>query len=329
MQAVAQAANPSTNSSLASLLSMAISTQQIPQGQPGASPLTPANPANKIIASEPLSDLAPLPCHWMFWVSWKLEDVADTRQIGRCTCLQEFWQCFGSLLLAEMPVNVSLQVFREGVTPTYDNPLNRNGGHFKIRATSLQAACRLWAKLVYATVCEQLVCNDQVCGCAVVKKNRSITVQVWIASSLYKPAVKSYLTSTLMRGDYFRLKYCPHKYLLRTIHTKQAMKMQQGELQLHAQQDYDEDDYDEDAPQAPARYTADYLNYSAFDMAPRVQNAPRVPGHQGGFSVPPQNYAPRQAHVRVAPNQPSAHQIMIQHQQGAALQSAGASKLLL
>lgn len=183
-------------------------------------------------AAAQLDPSTPLRHAWVYWASWKLETdqlgtMEDCRPIGECGTMGEFWDGFSRLLVADMPVNVSLQLLRKGVPPMYDHPENRNGGHFKIRAASMAAACTLWSQLTVAIAREQLPYADQVQGCNVVKKLRSTTLQVWVVNSLSKAtveAVRLYLLTNLPRGDYLRLKFCPHKYLLRTLQTKRAQR---------------------------------------------------------------------------------------------------------
>lgn len=179
----------------------------------------------------PVDETAPLAARWVFWATWKLEtdqqSIDDTQQIGVASTLEEFWDCCDLLTPTDMPVNVSLQVFREGVPPVYDHPENRNGGHFKIRAATTEIVERMWLSVLHATVAGNIALGQYIQGCNVVKKGRSTTVQVWLGSSASKlviDTIQCVLASSLPRDDYVRMKFCPHKYLLRTLQTKEARR---------------------------------------------------------------------------------------------------------
>lgn len=176
----------------------------------------------------------PLSRPWVFWATWRLENhhvnVNETTPLSTCSDVKTFWEAFGQLTVVDMPVNISLHVFQPGIVPVYDHPDNKSGGHFKVRAVSVASASNLWLQVCLAVILDRVPHGDQINGVTIVKKTRSITIQLWVANSLNKLVVdtlKMFLNASLSQEDYFRIKFCPHKYLIRTVQAKQLEKERQ------------------------------------------------------------------------------------------------------
>ena len=143
-------------------------------------------------------DGTPLNSGWSIWEHRKqgnkmTSDAAYLSGIARVAdfrTVQGFWQYWNQLPLpSEFFTNEKgqkrtfedralegLSVFREGIAPTWEDPMNADGGEFFIRSSGSQLSVRqldeFWEQTVLAMIGETVDPGCEVCGARVVDKSK-------------------------------------------------------------------------------------------------------------------------------------------------------------
>eukprot|EP01012_Entosiphon_sulcatum_P040522 TRINITY_DN5417_c0_g1_i1.p1 TRINITY_DN5417_c0_g1~~TRINITY_DN5417_c0_g1_i1.p1 ORF type:complete len:326 (-),score=60.31 TRINITY_DN5417_c0_g1_i1:1133-2077(-) len=160
--------------------------------------------------------LAVLPSTWAFWVTWKLDHpnrtAREVQKLGECSDLRGFWECFGRLMVSDMPANVSIHVLRQGAVPAVDAPVRLDGGSLAIDMATT-AATTWWLRLAYAVVCEQVPHTEHVEGCAVSRGPNATTLQLLLTThhKVVVDDVKHFLVSLVPKDQYTRIRFCPNR----------------------------------------------------------------------------------------------------------------------
>eukprot|EP00667_Euglena_gracilis_P016149 EG_transcript_16865 len=161
--------------------------------------------------------------------TWDLKDGHYTlngiQQLITCNDPEALARIIHGLDLSVIPNGASLHVFREGVEPLYDHPANTPGGHFKMQATSVKAAGDVWALLAEHLLAGQLPCSGSVNGVTYMRTLNTRGIKLWMCDAMDKEAVRE--MRLFLQGlqnnqiDFVNLKFCPHKYILKTLHSQQ------------------------------------------------------------------------------------------------------------
>eukprot|EP00667_Euglena_gracilis_P013487 EG_transcript_13934 len=161
--------------------------------------------------------------------TWDLREgrytLCGVQKLIACNDTEALGRIIGGLDPSVIPNGGSLHVFREGVEPLYDHPANASGGHFKMQATSVQAAKGVWAQLTELLLADRLPRCDGVNGVTYMRTLNTRGLKLWVRDSLDKEAVKE--LRLFLQGlqnnqtDFVNLKFCPHKYILKTLHSQQ------------------------------------------------------------------------------------------------------------
>eukprot|EP01012_Entosiphon_sulcatum_P021828 TRINITY_DN26700_c0_g2_i1.p1 TRINITY_DN26700_c0_g2~~TRINITY_DN26700_c0_g2_i1.p1 ORF type:complete len:284 (-),score=38.85 TRINITY_DN26700_c0_g2_i1:588-1439(-) len=186
-------------------------------------PKTPPTP----VSSSRLVD------NWALWASWRLNsdptDAHEIQHVATVNTVEDFLEQSEKLTVEDLPANVSLYTLKQGTSPVYSDPLNKRGGHIKIRTVSLTAGARVWRIITSALVTGKVPHYGGVTGAAVVRKDKSTTVQLWVAEASQREVVeslRSFIYASVAQSDFFRVKFCPHKFLIRTVKAKKAKKQE-------------------------------------------------------------------------------------------------------
>ena len=125
--------------------------------------------------------------------------------------------------MAQTPQNGSLHIFRKGITPEYDDPLNRNGGLFKLTFQATSCAADAFTALCGSFVLGHLPNHVAVNGVTFAKKGTSCGLKVWVGSRAKQVVahVQEWFTKEL-DGFISSCLFCPIVSLLTSIQKKQA-----------------------------------------------------------------------------------------------------------
>eukprot|EP00667_Euglena_gracilis_P012484 EG_transcript_12824 len=154
------------------------------------------------------------------WVSqWKVRSAVC--YLSKFDSVQAFWAEFNRKPVTELADKQHLHIFQEGVAPLWEDPMNEDGGHFKLSARTLESAAALWQTLTLLTIGEQWPDEVHVTGVTFVRHQVGHhTVSVWL-STTDKDVVasaKEFLVGVLPADYYLSHKtaFILHKLVLRT-----------------------------------------------------------------------------------------------------------------
>jgi len=149
------------------------------------------NNNNTSASSTPTVATAPHPLHrsWTFTYSlpkpgggW--EEAAITSIVDVST-IEQFWGAFNSLTKpTSLPPRSDLHFFQSGVSPTWEDPANVNGGRWQIeyKKNEEEMFLQSWVNSLLALIGEQFTDGDEVMGVVLnIRKNRRI--QLWTRST--------------------------------------------------------------------------------------------------------------------------------------------------
>ncbi|KAG5438791.1 hypothetical protein PCANB_002511 [Pneumocystis canis] len=115
----------------------------------------------------------------------KIKDYESSlRKIITFSSVEEFWSIYAYLKRPDMlPVISDFHLFKEGIKPIFEDPINQNGGKWTIRLRK-GVAVRYWEQLVMAIVGDQF-CNigDELCGAVLSIRSSEDLISVWNKSS--------------------------------------------------------------------------------------------------------------------------------------------------
>jgi hypothetical protein len=160
----------------------------------------------------------PLSQSWCMWTS-KWKGKPNLQFLTRFDTVQSFWMNFNSTPPTSLPDKAYLHIFREGISPLWEDPHNVAGGHFKLTTHSQESSLRMWQSIVLHLIGGMLPTGQRINGVSFVLHTvGNNLIKVWVASS-DKDAVESTraaLTSILDPSDYLsdKVTFVPHKLVL-------------------------------------------------------------------------------------------------------------------
>jgi len=104
--------------------------------------------------------------------------------------------------------NCMLFVMREGITPMWEDPRNRNGGCFSYKVIN-KAVAEVWKNLFYA-LCGESLClenkyNKHINGITISPKKNFCIIKIWLdTSSLQDPNMIIQIPNLLKQGCLFK-----------------------------------------------------------------------------------------------------------------------------
>lgn len=125
---------------------------------------------------------------------------------------------------ANLPHNVGLHLFQLGVSPDFNHPRNRRGGHFAFRTQDLNRALQQWWTVSVALLVGTYPDPSRVVlGASISRKPAQTTVKVWVAEGSH--AVHQQQREDLAAFLQFpaeQLEYCPHPCIRSILRKKHA-----------------------------------------------------------------------------------------------------------
>ena len=104
--------------------------------------------------------------------------------------------------------NCMLFVMREGITPMWEDPQNRNGGCFSYKVIN-KFVPEVWKNLFYAvcgeTICNEINMNKHVNGITISPKKNFCIIKIWFdTSSFQDPGIISQIPNLVKQGCLFK-----------------------------------------------------------------------------------------------------------------------------
>jgi len=108
---------------------------------------------------------------------------------GSFDTIEDFWRMFNNLLPAsQLAVGANYHVFREGVIPMWEDPVNKEGGKFVLtmpKKDSKSGRCdEWWLYTVLAIIGETLdLDGNEICGAVVSIRAKQDRIALWLRSN--------------------------------------------------------------------------------------------------------------------------------------------------
>jgi translation initiation factor 4E len=156
---------------------------------------------------------------WTFWYHRrggvaKSADYNDNiKGIGSFGTVEAFWKIYDHIVRPnEFKVTTDYHLFREGVKPTWEDPVNHEGGKWMIRLKK-GIASHYWENLLMAIIGEQFDVGDEVCGAVVSVRNNEDIISVWNKNADNKEAtnaIRDQMRKSLKLPPFIAIEYKKH-----------------------------------------------------------------------------------------------------------------------
>mmetsp|Transcript_7827 Transcript_7827/g.12522 ORF Transcript_7827/g.12522 Transcript_7827/m.12522 type:complete len:225 (-) Transcript_7827:151-825(-) len=134
---------------------------------------------------------------WVFWYDARPNQTKrvagekdayenNLRQIGKFNSVEGFWRIFNNLdKPSKMEVSANLHIFKEGIKPMWEDPINKKGGKLviSVRAQDKGVLDKYWEDLVLALVGETLDPGNELCGAVASKRKAADRISLWFRST--------------------------------------------------------------------------------------------------------------------------------------------------
>jgi len=116
--------------------------------------------------------------------------------------------CLNELIHENVVKNCMLFVMRDGITPMWEDPRNRNGGCFSYKVIN-KAVPEVWQNLFYS-LCGESLCSDDkhnkhINGITISPKKNFCIIKIWLdTSSLQDPNMIIQISNLLKQGCLFK-----------------------------------------------------------------------------------------------------------------------------
>ena len=140
---------------------------------------------------DPKTGLHPLANSWVFWFYHRPSGVRSAninyadfmKRIAEFNSIEDFWSIYQYLKRpSSLPVVSDIQVFKSGVTPTWEDEANVNGGKWIVRIKK-GLADRYWESLIIALIGEDFDVEDEICGAVLSLRSSEDIISVWNRSA--------------------------------------------------------------------------------------------------------------------------------------------------
>ena len=132
----------------------------------------------------------PLRHRWVLWYTHKStsrnqhENYAEKiRPVATFGTIEEFWRVYAHVIRpSKMAIATDYHLFKEGITPLWEDVKNKEGGKFMLR---IKKTCtnRLWEMLLLNVIGEQLgPCGDNINGIVVSLRFQEDIIAMWSRS---------------------------------------------------------------------------------------------------------------------------------------------------
>lgn len=130
--------------------------------------------------SIPLAHNFILWCHDIASTDWSLQGY---QKLCKITNVSEFWRLFNNFSKLGYKFN-SFFFMREGIDPTWEHEMNRNGGTCSLR-TDIGESLMIFEELCSYMVCNSLTdCPSDITGISFSPKNNWAIIKIWNSNKL-------------------------------------------------------------------------------------------------------------------------------------------------
>ena len=178
-----------------------------------------AAPRPQVIPSLDGKDENNLQSRWTFWYhrrggnSKNMDYNESIKGIGSFGTVEAYWKIYDHIVRPnEFKVTTDYHMFREGVKPIWEDPVNREGGKWMVRLKK-GIASFYWESLLLAIIGEQFDVGDEVCGAVVSVRNNEDIISVWNKNAENKEAtnaIRDQMRKSLKLPSFIAIEYKKH-----------------------------------------------------------------------------------------------------------------------
>lgn len=100
-------------------------------------------------------------------------------QLANFQTVEHFWRIYNHMIRPnDIRTTTDYHLFKHGVSPTWEDPVNKNGGKWMVRLKK-GLSSRLWEELVLAIIGEQFDVGHEICGAVVSVRHSEDIISVW------------------------------------------------------------------------------------------------------------------------------------------------------
>lgn len=150
--------------------------------------------------------------------------------------VEEFWAYYSHLQRpVHLPNSINFHLFREGITPIWEDPANAQGGKWMLRLRKGMSS-RAWENAVLAVIGDAFHLGDEICGAVLVSKNNEDILSIWNKNATNKEAnnrIRDTLRRVLELPSSAHLEYRAHDDAMKNVQANAAAANTQN--QNHSQ----------------------------------------------------------------------------------------------
>ncbi|KAI7822922.1 translation initiation factor eIF 4e-like domain-containing protein [Gamsiella multidivaricata] len=131
----------------------------------------------------------PLQFNWVFWFMHRapgskiLNYESSMKRIAGFGSVEAFWGIYSHLRRPhELPHVSDYHLFKKGVRPVWEDPVNINGGKWIVRLKK-GLASRYWENLVMAVIGDQFDVGEEICGIVLSIRGAEDILSIWNQSA--------------------------------------------------------------------------------------------------------------------------------------------------
>jgi hypothetical protein len=163
------------------------------------------------------------------WTS-KWKGKPNMQFLSRFDTVQSFWSNFQAVRPSDLVDKSYLHIFKDGIAPLWEDPLNVNGGHFKLTANTPEGSLEMWQSIVLNLIGKQFPTDDCINGASIVVHGvGNNLIKLWLSNTDKETvaATKAFLEEILEPEHYLtdKITFVPHKLVLPSTNLKVPRKM--------------------------------------------------------------------------------------------------------
>uniref|UniRef100_A0A914CED3 EIF-4F 25 kDa subunit n=1 Tax=Acrobeloides nanus TaxID=290746 RepID=A0A914CED3_9BILA len=151
--------------------------------------VTIITPPPSVTATSLLTKHHPLKHRWTLWFlndKKNLEWTERLKQVCTFTSAEEFWSIYDNIRPPSCQVGCDYNLFKEGIEPMWEVPLNREGGRLVIvlERKNSDLLDVMWLDLLLALIGEQFGKDtESICGAVCNIRNKGSKISLWTTNS--------------------------------------------------------------------------------------------------------------------------------------------------
>ncbi|KAG2187931.1 hypothetical protein INT44_000681, partial [Umbelopsis vinacea] len=112
----------------------------------------------------------------------------NLKEVFSFSTVEDFWSSWSNITkVTRLDVGSNCFVFKKGIRPEWEDPINENGGKFSVQFQRTkqmgEAVNQLWLNAILACIGEQFKLEDEICGVVLSVRKSFFRLAVWTKSA--------------------------------------------------------------------------------------------------------------------------------------------------